>query len=344
MKPLLVAGIVLMAAFVSHSQRVLSHSSPAEVSAHWQSSSDLKILTLNVGALAPFGKITSPQAVKRLKKICQKLEQSDYDVVFLQEVWTQGYRKLFKKCGYPYALESEKEAGLISKLKRGEVSIKKLKLIARSFKLLFPSRYGFDTGLMILSRYPLSQIAMRRFAINGVEERSFSDGEFPVNKGVLGATLSHPVLGNVFLANTHLVSEYQNYSYNDQRESQLEEIMEFLGDHSHQLPVVLGGDFNMSPPGVNDEERGFGTDRLWRRLRSSLLQEFIQADLPYDMLTTFPAQGGTPDLGVLDHLFTRGNLRPISGGVVLNNGYRCKKNSRCSFSDHFGLETTFRQL
>lgn len=324
---------------VTHSPSVLSHGKV--IPHHWKGQDNLRVLTFNVGALAPFGKITSPQSVRRLKAICQNLEESHYDVVLLQEVWTQGYRKLFRDCGFPYIAEAEEEAGLITKLKRGEVSIKKLKAIARSFRLLFPNDYGFDTGLMILSRYPLREVKVRRFEVNGVEERSFSDGEFPVNKGVLGATLDHPDFGEVFLANTHVVSEYKNYSYDDQREVQLEEIMEFLSDHSHQRATILGGDFNMSPPGPNGAERGFGVDRLWRRVRDSLLQEFKQAELPYDQLSTFPAQGKLPDLGVLDHLFSRGNLLPKKGAVVFNEGFRCRKRRLCAFSDHFGFESVF---
>lgn len=332
-------GVLVTSLMVTHSPSVLSHGKV--IPHHWQGQNNLRVLTFNVGALAPFGKVISPQSVKRLKAICQRIEKSDYDVILLQEVWTQGYRKLFRDCGFPYIAESEEEAGLITKLKRGEVTIKKLKAIARSFRLLFPNDYGFDTGLMILSRYPLKEMKMRRFEINGLEERSFSDGEFPVNKGVLGVTLEHPHLGEIFLANTHVVSEYENFSYDDQREVQFEEIMEFVSDHAHQRATILGGDFNMSPPGPNDSERAFGMDRLWRRVRDSLFQDFRQADLKYENLSTFPAQGDLPDLGVLDHLFSKGNLIPRSGAVVFDNGFSCRKRKLCRFSDHFGFESIF---
>ncbi len=296
------------------------------------SSNQLKVLTYNVGALAPFKKIPNPTSEKRIKTICNRLRNSTYDVIFLQEVWTREARKTLSQCGLSYVVHGEKEAGLVTKFKRGELTYFKLKAIAQAYRLIFPKSYGYDTGLMILSRFPLKDVKVKRFQENGLEKRSFLDGEFPVNKGILSATIEHPRLGKLLLANTHLVSFYPDFSYNQQRKRQLDEVLTFINKQEKFDGIILGGDFNTSPPGEDGRKRGLNSEFLWPRFKDSLLRQFIQAKLPYPKLTTFPYQGNLPDLGVIDHLFSRGNLLPISGAVVFKE----------PLSDHYGFETTYQ--
>jgi endonuclease/exonuclease/phosphatase family metal-dependent hydrolase len=301
----------------------------------------LKVLTLNIGAIAPFGKLTQPQTVERVEQLCELFKTSDYDVLLLQEVWTVGYRKRLKRCGFPFVAHDEGKIGLIEKLRMGIDMPANLKWIARMARLFLPKNYGFDKGLMTLSRYPLKDIKILNLEENGIVERAFEDGEFPVNKGALRITLSHPLLGDIKIVNTHLVSLYPDYSYDDQRANQIREIVGFA-EVSHRQSVILGGDFNMSPPGPMGAERLNGADLLWRRLRDTLLNDFDQANLNYSDLTTYPNRQDPngPSEGVLDHLFVKGDLIPVQAGVVFKEKIHCGK-EKCFPADHFGLETIF---
>lgn len=327
-----------------HEVRLKKHSFQLEAAKSWQKKTILKVLTFNVAALGPFGKFTASQTVSRIEELCRQFGESDYDVILLQEVWSQGYRKRFENCGFSHTFHDEQEIGLIKKLKENMDMSLKLKIIARAAQTLFPKDYGFDKGLMILSRYPMTNKQSFTFEINGLAERAFQDGEFPVNKGALLATLEHPYLGNIALVNTHLVSNYPDHNYNDQREQQLHELVTAAEAYALNYPLVIGGDLNMSPPAPEGRPRRNHTDHLWQRLRGSLLREFSQADLPYERLTTYPdrknPQALTP--GVLDHLFMRDNptLLALSGGVVFKEKISCGKEA-CYASDHYGVETVF---
>lgn len=306
----------------------------------------LKVLTLNVGALAPFGKLTKPQTVKRVEEICRQFEKSSYDVILLQEVWTQGYRRRLNDCGFPFTAHAEKMPGLIRKKRQGLSMSGRLKLIANMASALLPDTYGFDKGLMILSRFPLEDIRSMEFDENGEVENAFEDGEFPVNKGALMATITHPKLGKVRLVNTHLVSQYKTIRYDQQRANQLRDVFDFAQtDFNEESSLIVGGDFNMSPPGPQGQPRRYDTDLVWRRLRESLLEDFVQADLPYENLTTFPDHKSPqlPNLGVLDHLFSKGNLAPLKGGVVFKEKIPCGKKT-CFVSDHYGFETVYTSI
>ncbi len=306
-----------------------------------KSSHSLKVLTLNIGAIAPFGKITQPQTVSRVEKLCEVFRSSYYDVILLQEVWTVGYRRRMRECGFSHVVHDEGRIGLLEKLRQGVDMPPKLKWIARVARLLLPKNYGFDKGLMILSRHPLKDKKVLSFEENGIVERAFQDGEFPVNKGALMVTLDHPLLGQVKVVNTHLVSQYPDYSYDQQRANQLKDLVTFA-ENSEEESVILGGDFNMSPPGPQGSERLNGTDLLWRRLRSTLLSDFDQVNLPFENLTTYPnrQRPDDPSEGVLDHLFVKGHLMPLHGDIVFKEKIRCGK-KKCFPADHFGLETTF---
>lgn len=301
-------------------------------------SPNLKVLTFNVGGLSPFGKITSPDDDKRLRSICLELGKQDYDVVLLQEVWTKGYRKLFKKCGYPYSLSREMISGLEYKWKRGLLTLGKLKLIARSYATLFPKNYGFDTGLMILSKFPLVEAKLHRFLFNGIEDRAFKDGEFPVNKGALGAVVRHPDMGDLFVVNTHLVSNYEDENYVSQRRQQLTEIVKWIDSHKAGRPVIFGGDFNISPPGAKGGARTHNTHLLWDELRYGFLKDYRQAQFPFPHMSTYIGTEGS-DEGVLDHIFSNG-LRAKDGSLAFTSPIPCGK-KLCLPSDHYGLVTTF---
>lgn len=57
----------------------------------------LKVFTLNCWAIAYVPFLSSPDRKARIKAIAEYLAFSDYDIVCLQELWTNADREIIKK-------------------------------------------------------------------------------------------------------------------------------------------------------------------------------------------------------------------------------------------------------
>lgn len=292
----------------------------------------LLVLTLNIGALTPGGIFFAPKTKRRVNAICRQLESGPYDVVLIQEAWVRSYRKALAECGYQFVLEMEEQPGLFLKRRQGKVKTSKIKIISHMLDSLLRDSVGYDTGLMILSRHPISQGKLTRYKVNGVESRTLKDGEFPVNKGILSGVIDHPHLGEIFIANTHVVSFYDDRTYDSQRVDQLRYLKEYIEKESKGKPTIVGGDFNISPSGIGGKPRDGGSDRQWNFIREGIFELYQQANLDYEKLKTYPSHNHTEDFGVLDHLFSKNGLIPGRGGLDF---------TRPALSDHFGLYTEF---
>jgi|GEM_PF-2635957 len=292
----------------------------------------LLVLTLNIGALTPGGTFFAPKTKKRVEAICRQLESGPYDVVLIQEAWVRSYRKALQKCGYQFVLEMEEYPGLFLKRRQGKIKTSKIKFISHMLDSLFRDSVGYDTGLMILSRHPISRGKLARYKVNGVESRTLKDGEFPVNKGILSAVINHPRFGEVFIANTHVVSFYDDRSYDNQRVEQLQYLRDYVEKEAMGKPTIVGGDFNISPSGVGGKPRDGGSDRQWSFIREGIFERYQQANLDYENLKTFPSYSKAEDFGVLDHLFSKNGFIPARGGLDF---------TAPALSDHFGLYTEF---
>jgi len=321
-----------------------------QASASIHAATSIKTLTLNIGAIAP---MFSEKTLHRVHGICLKLSKSNYDVVFIQEAWTAKYRKMLKDCGLKYSLDLNEKVGLFKKLENNKLSTFTLKILGHFLDTFLPDTFGYDTGLMILSRSPFLSGHILRFPENGREENAIADGEFPVNKGAIGGIIEYKDFGKIFVATTHLVSEYEGYSYIEQREKQIISVYNWLQNKNASFPTIIGGDFNMAPPNPDGAPRYLNTHLLWNKVRDTLLADYLAADIDYQNLSTYTGTfsnksatiGNNKDQGVLDHIFSFNGLIPISGGIDFVGTVYCgiKNNTiiNCPYSDHYGMKSTF---
>ncbi|MDE0886983.1 MAG: endonuclease/exonuclease/phosphatase family protein [Myxococcota bacterium] len=175
----------------------------------------LRILTLNVWGL-PLG--LTRHHDDRMRAIGQSFANSGADVIALQEVWTEGGRRVLAAAG--------KDAGY------GWIWHR-------------PAAFG-GSGLMVLSRLPIRAHSFTRFRLAGLPQRPYH-GDFYAGKGFVNLQFATDA-GPLTLVDTHLHAGYRADEEFDEyrgiRAAQAIEIAAHL--RSVPTPVIAVGDFNTS--------------------------------------------------------------------------------------------------
>lgn len=171
----------------------------------------LKLLSWNIYMLPPVVKITGKR--KRARAIGEKLAQSDYDVLVLQEAFHAGARRMIRhrlKELYPH------ENG-------------------PAFRKAFSLKTS--SGVWILSKYPIKELGKVRF-----RQKAGFDNKM-ARKGALMVEIDKD--GQKF----HIVGTHLNAGGSlDVRTSQVRQIKDELIDAHHEpgTPLIVAGDFNIS--------------------------------------------------------------------------------------------------
>ncbi|KAJ9662165.1 phospholipase C type enzyme [Neophaeococcomyces mojaviensis] len=203
--------------------------------------SSLHILTLNCWGL----KYLSQHRSERLSEIGNRLatHEPPLDIVGLQECWTYADYK----------------------------AIRDVTRIVLPYGKFYHSGI-FGGGLVILSRFPITESSMFRYPLNG-RPTAFFRGDWFVGKGVACAKLQLPDNQVIEVFNTHLHAPYErepNDSYICHRTAQAWEIAKLMRDAQARGSLVIGlGDFNMVPMSfahVLIENRGAVRD-VWREMK-----------------------------------------------------------------------------
>jgi endonuclease/exonuclease/phosphatase family metal-dependent hydrolase len=177
----------------------------------------MKLITLNC-YLWPYGtrhNIADPKKSQRWEKIKKMIAQNKNAIICLQEFYSSWWDDAFKRD----LLET---------------------FSTRSIVFGGSAGWGFDSGLVIISPYPIIKHSFVKFQHNpGVMSWA--------NRGFLSATIIvkgqeyqiinthlHPIEGHVFAS---------KYSDGGIRRKQLKQIRSFYGNK----PTILVGDFNTSP-------------------------------------------------------------------------------------------------
>ncbi|EXJ95512.1 hypothetical protein A1O1_00634 [Capronia coronata CBS 617.96] len=181
--------------------------------------SSIKVLTLNCWGLKYLSKYRS----ERLAEIGHRLAtySPELDIVGLQECWTFA----------DYLAIRERTRSVLPYGKFYHSGI-------------------FGGGLVVLSRWPITDSSMYRYPLNG-RPTAFFRGDWFVGKGVACATISLPDGLRIEVFNTHLHAPYEkepNDSYICHRTAQAWEIAKLMRAASDRGSLVIGlGDFNMVP-------------------------------------------------------------------------------------------------
>ena len=190
---------------------------------------EFKIVTFNVYMKPEIGNESFP--TQRMNAICHVLKNkshkhnNDWDVVLLQEVWTVGARKILKDCGYQYSVDIGEGHWNVSEAGKHQ---------GEDYRPM-PGSHGqelsLDSGLLILSRFPVLKALRYQFNNGGHLTSVFKDGERLVNKSVYLAQLQLNNGEKIWIANTHLIANYcgnakggECESYEDVRSKQLLEM------------------------------------------------------------------------------------------------------------------------
>jgi endonuclease/exonuclease/phosphatase family metal-dependent hydrolase len=176
----------------------------------------LRLLSLNVWGL-PWPVSSIPDA--RMRMIASDLPTLELDAAAFQEVWTPGAREIL--------LEGGRRAGLVHSWHRDG-------LLGNS-------------GLLVLSRWPILQTRFTRFALGGLPQR-LHHADYYGGKGFAQCRLEVPG-GEFELFATHLQAGYGRVGYADEylghRVAQMIELA--LGVATTDRPLAVLGDLNSRP-------------------------------------------------------------------------------------------------
>ncbi len=215
-------------------------------------------------------------------------------------------------------------------------------------------RSALGSGLAIVSKHPIVEVAFHKFTLNGSPIRVL-DGDWFVGKGVAYAQLQHP-RGRLDLFTTHLIADYSEArqkgrpvadEYRGHRALQIYELMQFVSSRSdpHSLGTIVGGDLNVEMSSV-----------AWRALIDS--QRWLRSifdRLPADRIPctcNCPLNRYSPancEPKTIDHiLYSHERLRlsrfdlAFTAQLPHSVGGSCR-GSGCpvAFSDHFGVSALF---
>jgi exonuclease III len=164
----------------------------------------------------------APFKNQRIQGICAELKKASqspngWDAVMLQEVWSERDRRKLSRCGYPYKTD------------------------------LNQSKLLVDSGLMLLSKHPLKQSKRLTFPVLPVGPDVLEDGEALAKKSANLVKMVHPQAGEIWLANTHLVSYYaegEQDKYKPIRKKQFIQFAKWVSSIVQEMPVIVGGDWN----------------------------------------------------------------------------------------------------
>jgi len=229
----------------------------------------------------------APNKDHRITHFLKNIGRLNYDVIVLQEVFVLN---LF---GYPVGfdlreqiIKESKDYGYLYHMK-GDTP---------------PSFFGQTSGLVILSKHPITQ---------GVERRWYKINDFGTGKGFLHATLK---INNeeVHVFNVHLDSHYPST-----RLLQLQELCHnFLPPLSNK--IIVAGDFNVSTQDTKEYED------MMKIVAGCGLRDVYAAE---ESSTLF-----TNKKGCVDHIIISPNIELISKDIV---DFRDTDGERVS--DHYGV-------
>lgn len=275
----------------------------------------LKILSLNLGlfnfqicGISLFK--PTKHISKRLKYIPKEIIKTSSDIVALQEIYNKKHQEYVinkLKSKYPYHF-LKKEAG-----------------------------FKFDSGLMILSKYPITNGAYHPFNENSFDEKIF------INKGFLSCDISIKYFGKIHFINTHLTA---GGAFNEQdskkiikiRNAQITQIHETL--LKNNSPTVILGDFNTDPQIATSNYQNLINNGFVNSYSKSGLDNYTWDNKIY--LNKIGTHSNSISQRV-DHIFLQNTLLKkvniLSSEIIFNEPVFELNGNKIHLSDHFGIQT-----
>ncbi|NWJ48195.1 MAG: endonuclease/exonuclease/phosphatase family protein [Chloroflexi bacterium] len=268
----------------------------------------LRALTLNVWGVPFF----TAERKMRIAAIAQHLLELKPDVVAIQEAWLSLDRRTL--------VEGGKRAGL------------------KHWHYFASGVNG--SGLLLLSRYPLVDVAFLRFKLTSRPERVPQELDYFGGKGIGYARIQTPT-GFVELFNIHPVAQYtgdSNDLYRAHRAAAAYEAARFVNTHANRkYPVILMGDLNMRPDQL--------PYRLLRHLANLLdsYSELNPQDPGYTYSVNNPYSNKSEPSKRLDYILYRAgsesSITPVSSALCFN---QINTQAPRAYTDHYGVLSEFQ--
>jgi endonuclease/exonuclease/phosphatase family metal-dependent hydrolase len=286
----------------------------------------MKVLTFNIWNIVFAKRI--PERMAAIGRVLEAAarDPAGWDVVLLQELWSRKARAAFGDAGYPHVAEAERYGA------------RPLGWLGAAFGL------QVDSGLKILSKYPVLEVRRHIYSKRGRLTRAFTDGEVFARKSALAAKLDHPAWGPVWVIDTHLIAAYPDEPYTTRRKIQLMELHDFARELMKDAPVIVGGDLNVGPKVSEATPGNSYIPALWDDLLPRMFGDFARAaDLdrtPTCSHLTCTWNDGTGEECHLDHILVGPGLRLESAAVTLDEAVDLAPGLTGHLSDHYGFEVT----
>ncbi|XP_063693408.1 putative neutral sphingomyelinase [Bolinopsis microptera] len=273
----------------------------------------IKVLSLNMWGV-PFA---SKKIKQRSEHLIEHLMVSDYQIVGLQEVFTSWHAKL----------------------------------IQDGVKSIFGHSHWFRSGslgspgLLVLSRYPIVEIAFHPFALNGYPQR-VAHGDWWAGKGVGLCRIDHP-LATVDFYITHIHANYTHTGYDmytGHRVSQMYCMAKYIARSCDSDAIIAVGDYNCKEDEVATEVfvEASGLTDSYRELHPDKINDpGYTNDTPEcswradTSLATLCSNGTCKRIDYI--FFNSTKLSCTDSSVVMGK----IPGQTFSYSDHLGVSSTF---
>jgi len=282
--------------------------------------------------------MSEQEVINRLEALAEKIRQVDPDVLLLQEV----------------DVESTRVAGVDQMQWLLDHTDLNYGVYASQWRARYVPKHGLgrvNSGNAILSRWPFQEAT--RIALPLIASQSWLTRYFYLKRNLLKSRIDVPGMGKVAVLNTHLAA----FSQDGTRQEQVREIEGELGHLDEQGETfVIGGDFNLIPPG-SERTRGFPDQQCEKEdfQASDYTDKLDVLEGLYDSyhaaipLETYHANNepyftytGDVDVGwtrKIDYLFTNGGFRAGSG--LVHQGPEQGGMSTLERSDHAPITAEF---
>ncbi|KAF8314493.1 inositol phosphophingolipids phospholipase C [Clavulina sp. PMI_390] len=230
---------------------------------------ELRVLSFNCWGL----KFVSKDRQQRFRAIADELAESPYDIIALQEVWVRADYELIRSrvsARLPYA------------------------------KVFYAGALG--AGIAILSRFPILETSSFSYTHNG-SPIDVAAGDWIVGKGLFSAVISHPILDEVEIFNTHMNAGGGDSGTNEvARISRITAAWELTKRIRHSAAlgrhVIVTGDFNSIPSSLVMfiiREHGLLVD-AWATAhpRTRNLEEHEEIDSPQKAIDHYGVTADSP--------------------------------------------------
>ncbi|XP_075262014.1 putative neutral sphingomyelinase [Convolutriloba macropyga] len=278
----------------------------------------LKVLTLNCWGIPHVSK----NIKERFEAICQQLNENDYDVVGLQEIWSQEqYNQIIEKCSDALPYSHYFHSGMIG------------------------------SGLCVFSKHPITHAMTLPYLLNG-RPNMITHCDWYAGKA-LGYCRIHIEDWNrqyVFLI-THTHAEYSfehlKKEYLVHRTAQFCELamaVNTFSDSKSSSGTVLLGDFNCRPNGLGCQLLNAlsGLNDSWIAVHGNENDVIATtSDRPDNIFTKRHRKDYTFVNGQrIDQVWFSGKLKPKECRIR-PWGHEIKQNSNIPFSDHEPVQVIF---